>query len=552
MLTRDFAKNMVGVIILCVLFMTYSGLRSVAQDYSNISQDEFNALKVSVEQTETVLDNIKGQLQFAKEELKKLSKNPQKAKEAKNLIKTIEETENVLAAYKKPIKKFNKYADKASSAVDIYSEIYDIHEKYQKDKALQGELGGNLRLLSIAMQKFGDKVPLLGDAIKAYGDITAGLLDKTMQVGLAIDQNRNQGAISGPGSYAAGYSREKNQILKQKYSYLADNLTYVPTTPAYVYRATEGDHPVLIWDEETKDFYLVKSDVPVEKLFKMKLLVDHRPEAKEMKVLTDNWETVGFTRLKTGLAVQTLFEEVSKQAGYPLTKQFYYQVKDQNLDIFYDMFHDLDTFNARYMFDPSFRAAVDNTLKQFYVKLDENEQTRQVAKELFDFVRQNGINIELPQPRQIATTNAPPSTPRRIQENNNNTPTYQPPQNNSNNVSTNTYQPSSSNQAQIEEASRKNKEIENGKRICALYMQALTKHYDDYDTIDGKYWVQFTRSYEYEDGNCIGSHEVWRKIQGKDPYVEVYYYSPEAPAKLPVAGLKSHYSKEYPALGWPD
>ncbi|MEW5821650.1 MAG: hypothetical protein AB1782_15765 [Cyanobacteriota bacterium] len=541
---------MINLLLIIILLSGYSNQQIMAQSSSPISQEEFDSLKSSVDKTESVLDNIENRLQSAKKYLGQISNDPRKGKEAKALLEKITETEKILSDYKKPLKSFNTYAGKVSTVTDVYIQIYDIHEKFQKDKELQGDLGANLRLLSTAMQNFGDKVPLIGDAIKAYGDITSGLLDKTMEVGLTIDQARNQGAISGPGTYATGYSREKNLLLKEKYPYLADNYTYVPVTPGYVYRSTENGHPLLIWDQESKDFYLVKEDVPVEKIFKLKLLVDQRPGPKDLKNLTENWDSIGLNRYKSGLLIQTLFEKVAEESGYSLPKQFYYQVKDTNSDLFYDMFHDTENFEARYMFDANYRATIDNTFLQFYLKLDSNESTKSIAKELFNLVKTSNYNIQLPPPKEIIVSKPPQTKPKRIEDNNNYFKPYQPPQNNYNTQTTTTYQPGSTNQTQIDEQTKKLTEFETGRKVCSAYMQSLTNHYNDYDATYGKYWVKITRSYEYEDGNCVGSHEIWRKVEGKDPYAEVIYYSPEDPAKLPVSSLKSHWSKEYPSLDW--
>lgn len=78
-----------------------------------------------------------------------------------------------------------------------------------------------------------------------------------------------------------------------------------------------------------------------------------------------------------------------------------------------------------------------------------------------------------------------------------------------------------------------------GKLACARLMQGIVKEKESEDAVYGKYWVVFTRPYTYENGACVGAHQIWRKKpDGSPPYAEVEYYSPENPARIPVDEIK--------------
>jgi hypothetical protein len=63
--------------------------------------------------------------------------------------------------------------------------------------------------------------------------------------------------------------------------------------------------------------------------------------------------------------------------------------------------------------------------------------------------------------------------------------------------------------------------------------------------------VKFVKPYTYQNGSCVGAHEIWRKkIDGSAPYVEVYVGSPESPQSLGAQGLKSEWKSKSPDLDW--
>lgn len=90
-----------------------------------------------------------------------------------------------------------------------------------------------------------------------------------------------------------------------------------------------------------------------------------------------------------------------------------------------------------------------------------------------------------------------------------------------------------------------------GKKACAALMQAISKEKESEDAVYGKYWVVFTRPYTYENGQCVGAHQVWRKKpDGSPPYAEVEYFSPENPARISVGEIQNYWKKKFPGLDW--
>lgn len=90
-----------------------------------------------------------------------------------------------------------------------------------------------------------------------------------------------------------------------------------------------------------------------------------------------------------------------------------------------------------------------------------------------------------------------------------------------------------------------------GKKTCAALMQAISKEKESEDAVWGKYWVVFTRPYAYENGQCVGAHQIWRKKpDGSPPYPEVEFASPEKPARIPVSEINNSWKKKYPGLDW--
>ena len=550
-------------IILILLIISLYGLNTIefchAQDYDEsieITIDSFNAVKDGVEKTTEEIEKLENRLQYVKKAIKNSNINQN---DKLNLLQKIAESEYALSESKSPLKKFNKYADKTNNAIDVYTEITTLKAKYDEDKQLQGSLAANLRILNTALNKFSDKIPVIGDLVESYTQVTDGLLNATKEASITIDKNRNQLAISGQGYYKAGYSKEKYEILLEKYPDLAQNYTYLPKGPNFVYEAVEPNQPTLIWDQENKDFYVIPPDIPVDSIYKMRLNIGRKSSPYELKMLSEKWNNVGGVLYQNALVIGTVFQEIDNKEGYNEVKEIYWQIRNNNSDNLRDIFNDFDTFQSRYMFDTNFKRSVDNSFRDFYIKLCNNPKTKEAAEGLFKLIKQYNIKIDVPPPpsQKIVTTT---DKPYQKQTNNNHswanktkTPpqiTYKTPVKNTQQSYKTAIPPSQD--PKVKEMTDQMKKDTNGKKICSSFMQSLILENQAMDARDKdvKRRVVFTRSFQYENGNCVGAYEVWLKEPNKNEYAAFIFYSPSDPAKLPAGGLKSSWKQKYPQLDW--
>lgn len=538
-----------------------------SQDYSDANEIPMTALQSvteSVDQTEEAINKLEKGLNLAREFLKSPeSKNIPKEKRLQ-IMQKIADAEYALDQSKLPLKQFKKYSGRIAKVTEVYSEVTSINENYNRRQELQGSLSANLGFVSDAMKTYGGKVPILGEAIEAYGTITSGLLDKTEQLAIDIDKKQNQGAISGQGFYKGGYGKAKYEQLLKQYPKLATDYTYLPTTPYFVYEAVEPGKPKLIWDEQNHEFYAVPNDIPIEKIFKMKLLTNSHFTPYELKVVTDKWDTVGKASYIDAITISSIFITIAKESGYSETKNILWNVRNNNQDLMRELFNDPQTFHAKYMYDYYFKQAADKAFNDFYTQLCQNPNTRDAAKNVFDILKEYNVSFKVtpPQEEKIVTNTKQDTKPTKQSHHSWNTqtkpktktqnppynPPYSPPV---------TYQPpkqtppsSQTHDTKLDEYGKEKQKLINGQKICAAFMQSLTKHYNKTWPSGEVYTIEFTRPFQYEDGQCVGSYNVWVKPLDKPAYTEIHYYTPSEPARLPANQMKSAWQNKNPHLDW--
>jgi hypothetical protein len=539
------------ITLLALLFLVFASIYSYSNAVVNeIDRASFESLRESAAKTEQAIDKIQKGLQKAKKALK--TNNKMSKEQKKQLKSQIAEAEAALEKYKAPVSGFNKYADKAMSAIEVYDEITEIKEQYNRDRNLQGPLAAQLRLISKTMSDYGSNVPLLGDAIEMYGTVTTGLLDNTEKIALTLDENFNQGAISGQGYRPAGESREKYEALLRQYPELAKNLTYIPVSPGFIYQTdvNEVDNPSLIWDETEKQFYKIDKNVPVKGLYKMRLLAGRRTQPHELKIVAEKWNDVGSKLLLKSIEIKVIYDTIKESEGYSSTKKAFYEVYNDNYNVLYRAIKDPDLFYSLYLFDSQFRNTVDATLGQLYNKLAVIPEAQKDAEYILEFARKRGIFIpavsqsdqQVSKPRRIEdTTQSRP--PQRIKQKNNTRKTASTRGDQSTQSFTQSKTATNAGNSSI------NPQLE-GQKICNNYMKALVMDVKKLESPDLSRWVEFTRSFTYEDGNCVGAFITWEKKPGKEAHRAFTFYSADSPAKLPAAQLKAGWSKKYPDLGW--
>lgn len=286
---------------------SYNEAYEQSRDEFKSVQESVSTTKSTVENTKKAVDAVEAQIRLKIQQLRKANQPiPDNLKNAaakfKNARMALKRSHDVLA-------NFGDYSDKITAVTDVYDEINELRTKMEADRQAMGDLAAELRALGALMEKGGEYVPILGDAIKAYGAVTTGLVDKLGEVATTIDGNRNQDQI-GHGTHD---TNEKNRIFREFQrshpELVAD--VYHRSVPAYLYEPVgtrEGNS--VLWDEATQQFYIVPADVPAKDIFKMSLLVEKRLSPPDLMVLMGHWQETGAPNLETARAMQPMLNSL--------------------------------------------------------------------------------------------------------------------------------------------------------------------------------------------------------------------------------------------------
>ncbi len=176
------------------------------------------------------------------------------------------------------------YTGSAAQAMDLYGEVESIRNKARAlDLDGGGNLGTSLLALSRLLKSHGGKVPLLGSALEAYGDVTEKLLDALAGLARVIEENRRQGHVG------AGTSTEephRNNVLWKQDPAVFKADTYAPCAPPYAYRSIEAANEwrvLLLWDEPNDRWYVIRGRVEAESVYRDHLLTGRTPSAKALR-----------------------------------------------------------------------------------------------------------------------------------------------------------------------------------------------------------------------------------------------------------------------------
>lgn len=369
------------------------------------SRDEFKAVyegvsttKDSVENTRKALDIVAGQVDSEITRLKKARQPiPGNLKNAatklKNARKTLERSQEILA-------NFGDYSEKITAATDVYDEIVELRKKMDTDRQSMGNLAAELRGLGKLMEKGGEYVPILGDAIKAYGTVTTGLVDKLGQVATTIDTNRNQDQL-GRGTYD---TNEKNRLFRDFQRNHANDLiadVYYRSVPSYLYEPAGGvrEGKSVLWDEESRQFTIVPKDVPAKDIFKMTLLIDKRLSASELVMHMGEWKKGGAKRLETARAMQTLLNRLRTGPAYPVMSR----VSRDDDDELFILLRNPRHFEARYVYDRRAHDQLHRDLKAIHDGLmaEGSVASRAQAEQISRFARKYNLGIAFTQPAPV-------------------------------------------------------------------------------------------------------------------------------------------------------
>lgn len=418
-----------SILFIFVLMFLLNPLRVYAQqDYNQAyeqSKEEFVAVKESVDSLKGKVDKTKEAISLVEKHLRaqimEMNRNKQPIPES--MAKTVSNLKNArmtLARSQNVLNLFSEYSDKAINVSDIYDDINILRKKMDEDRRTMGDLSANLRLLGSAMSKSGEYIPILGEAIEAYGNIATGMIDKLGEVSIIIDQNRNQDHI-GTGTHD---TNEKSRLLR---AMLADHPelanTYYHSSPGYLYRPLHSNGSGLIWDEDSRTFYVIPENVPAEKIFRMALLTGKRVEPHELKILTQNWNSISAPRLQVATGLHNILNRV---ATGPFVDAFS-KVNRTSNDMLAGILVHKDIFEAYYTYSPQLRQHIDKFIKDLYSELVTQGATGE-ADIIYRFVNDNKLDIVLEQsPPPVKNTFIKPVSPvepiisHPVKQNNSNT-----------------------------------------------------------------------------------------------------------------------------------
>ena len=361
---------------------------NIEQAYEQTA-NEFNSINSSSKEAVEKLDNILSGLREVEGRLKlkdtsKLMSNETK----KTILDKLKKSRLQVNFYKKTLKNFQEKTGYVSNAFDAADAVKKFKDDYNSYATNQGELASNLFALSTAMEKFGDKIPILGDSIKAYGQITAGILGKIADISKQIDEIRNQGQISGQGFYKTGPNLSKYNILKSKFPDLAENVSYRPSNTGFVYTSDSINDPTLIWDEQNKDFYKIDAGIPVSNIFQMNLLTGRRRSPYELKVLSEKWNTFFKPINTTAEKLLTFMDKFKSGQAF----EYFTDIDNKYKNIFTGGMSNNDVFKANYVFNMNYRDNLNKALSDLYNLFIEKGLSN-AANQIKVFADQNGIKI---------------------------------------------------------------------------------------------------------------------------------------------------------------
>lgn len=278
-------------------------------------------------------------------------------------LKELEQAKEALAAHTKLYGRFADAAGKTKDGIDIVLDVKELAETMADYQAEQGSGAANLQALVFLGKKFGGDIPVLGDAITAYAEITEGILKATHKLSGSIRDNQQQGAL-GQGAQSSG---EKAEAFRTLFGDDAGGHAWVPTETPWIYTVPEGRLPDAVWDGEAKSFQKVPqgSAPDVHRKYRLtgkdlapSFLValcqpETRQKAQEREKAAEKY--LGFL----GVCTRSLGDEylayldANKRSGWVMREW----LRDPNV------------FIAKYAYDGAFKAEAQKAFKSLYEDL---------------------------------------------------------------------------------------------------------------------------------------------------------------------------------------
>ncbi|MGE4243728.1 hypothetical protein [Ramlibacter sp.] len=171
---------------LLLLALGASTLRAADADPQAVIEQagkEFAAIKSSAEDASGKLGSALDGLEELERRLNLADTKKMLTEDQRSALReTIEKSRSQIKRSKRALDEFHSKASVVTDAFDAYEAMETFRRQYQSYQSEQGQLAANLYALGTAMEKYGKNVPLLGDMIEAYGQITTGMLSKIAAV----------------------------------------------------------------------------------------------------------------------------------------------------------------------------------------------------------------------------------------------------------------------------------------------------------------------------------------------------------------------------------
>jgi hypothetical protein len=284
--------------------------------------------------------------------------------------------------------KFADYGQLISQATDAADTIADVQEALRAD-----EFVGRLRALAADATGAGANAARLDEAVAAFAAASLDLAAASNRLQKRLEITRDQAEVRSA-LYGGEQDPRYRQLIAQYGAEFANAAAYRPSTPREVFRAPANDKAAdvaLIWDEQEGEWYRLKGDLPLEKIFQEAYAaIGRRPTPGQLKFLAENYAQVK-TREATAAAVADYLSATVRQQ--PALSELFAKVSDAT-----KMSADLDdpeTFRKKFVYDGQFRGWTLDVLDQLRRGLiGQGGAREQALRELDALVAGHGITLE--------------------------------------------------------------------------------------------------------------------------------------------------------------
>lgn len=222
--------------------------------------------------------------------------------------------------------------------------------------------------------------------VAARLDLMAVLDRLQKQIDIVRDQSELRSAL-----YGGDDDPRYQQLVAQYGSAFANASAYRPSTPREVFRPTSADKAVevvLIWDEPEGEWYRLKGDLPLEKIFEDAYAgLGRRPTPGQLKFFADNFAQVK-TREATAAAVAQYLAVLPEQ---PAASEAWAKVEDAAKIT--AVLGDPQMFRKKFVYDGPFRGQTLDVLDKLRRGLRQ-QGTDRAVRELDAMVAGHGITLE--------------------------------------------------------------------------------------------------------------------------------------------------------------